>query len=263
MIQTIYIKFGKGFEFFPPIEPDYAEIVIHARGNFSAVEKDEIVKKVEKQILQNKFIKNLYSRSGVVKGEKRSESEDVVGSIKIELVNWEKRPKAQKILQDLKKSTSKFSGLYIEFIEKRDGPPKDKDIEIEIMNNNQEKLINDTSMIYQFLKKKNWVKNLDTDLNIPGIEWELIIDRIKAEKHGVDIELIGNSIQMLTHGLKVTDFMPGDNNEEVDIVIKYEKQFRTLDELDKIMVDGKNGPVSLSLFVDRKPKKKNWQHIKI
>ena len=256
MIQTIYIKFGKGFEFFPPIEPDYAEIVIHARGNFSAEEKDEIVKKVEKQILQNKFIKNLYSRSGVVKGEKRSESEDVVGSIKIELVNWKKRPKAQKILQDLKKSTSKFSGLYIEFIEKRDGPPKDKDIEIEIMNNNQEKLINDTSMIYQFLKKKNWVKNLDTDLNIPGIEWELIIDRIKAEKHGVDIELIGNSIQMLTHGLKVTDFMPGDNNEEVDIVIKYEKKFRTLDELDKIMVDGKNGPVSLSLFVDRKPKRK-------
>ena len=61
---------------------------------------------------------------------------------------------------------------------------------------------------------------------------------------------------MLTHGLKVTDFMPGDNNEEVDIVIKYEKQFRTLDELDKIMVDGKNGPVSLSLFVDRKPKEK-------
>ena len=158
MIQTIYIKFGKGFEFFPPIEPDYAEIVIHARGNFSAVEKDEIVKKVEKQILQNKFIKNLYSRSGVVKGEKRSESEDVVGSIKIELVNWKKRPKAQKILQDLKKSTSKFSGLYIEFIEKRDGPPKDKDIEIEIMNNNQEKLINDTSMIYQFLKKKTGLK---------------------------------------------------------------------------------------------------------
>ena len=49
-IQTIYLKLGKGFEFFPPIEPDYAEIVIHARGNFSALEKDNIVKKVEKEI---------------------------------------------------------------------------------------------------------------------------------------------------------------------------------------------------------------------
>ena len=74
MIQTIYIKFGKGFDF-SPIEPDYAEIVIHARGNFSAVEKDEIVKKVEKQILQNKFIKNLYSRSGVALKVKKEVSQ--------------------------------------------------------------------------------------------------------------------------------------------------------------------------------------------
>ena len=28
---------------------------------------------------------------------------------------------------------------------------------------------------------------------------------------------------MLTHGLKVTDFMPSDSNEEVDIVIRFEK----------------------------------------
>ena len=59
---------------------------------------------------------------------------------------------------------------------------------------------------------------------------------------------------MLTHGLKVTEYMPKDNDEEVDIVIKYEREYRTLDELDKILVvDGKNGPVSLSLFVTRKP----------
>ena len=47
--------------------------------------------------------------------------------------------------------------------------------------------------------------------------------------------------------------MPKDNDEEVDIVIKYEREYRTLDELDKILVEGKNGPVSLSLFVNRKP----------
>ena len=80
-----------------------------------------------------------------------------------------------------------------------DGPPKDKDVEIEILNNNHENLINDTSTLYGLLKNKKWVKNIDTDLNIPGVQWELKIDRIKAEQQGVDIELIGNSIQMLTH----------------------------------------------------------------
>ena len=121
------------------------------------------------------------------------------------------------------------------------------------MNKDEQKLNVDTSLIYQYLKQQNWVKNIDTDLNIPGIEWEVSIDRIKADQYGVDIELIGNAIQMLTHGLKVTEYMPKESDEEVDIVIKYDREYRTLDELDKILIDGKNGPVSLSLFVNRTP----------
>ena len=252
-IQIFYGKFGKGFEFFPPIEPDYAEVVIHARGNFSAIEKDKIVNQIEKEILKNKNIENLYSRSGMVKGDNRDESEDVIGAIKIEFIDWRKRPNANIIIEELKLQTKQFSGIYIEFIKKQDGPPKDKDIEIEIMNNNENQLNIDTAFIYQFLKEKKWVKNIDTDLNIPGIEWEISINRIKADQYGVDIQLIGNAIQMLTHGLKVTEYMPKDSDEEVDIVIKYEREYRTLDELDKILVEGKNGPVSLSLFVNRKP----------
>ena len=252
-IQVFYGKFGKGFEFFPPIEPDYAEVVIHARGNFSAIEKDKIVNQIEKEILKNKNIENMYSRSGMVKGDNRNESEDVIGAIKIEFIDWRKRPNANIIIEELKLQTKQFAGIYIEFIKKQDGPPKDKDIEIEIMNNNENQLNIDTAFIYQFLKEKKWVKNIDTDLNIPGIEWEISINRIKADQYGVDIQLIGNAIQMLTHGLKVTEYMPKDSDEEVDIVIKYEKEYRTLDELDKILVEGKNGPVSLSLFVNRKP----------
>ncbi|MAR63919.1 MAG: hypothetical protein CMP43_02820 [Rickettsiales bacterium] len=253
LIQVFYGKFGKGFEFFPPIEPDYAEIVIHARGNFSAIEKDKIINQIENEVLKNKFIKNIYSRSGLIKGDNRNESDDVIGSIKIEFIDWRIRPNAEVVINQLKDLTKEFSGIYIEFIKKQDGPPKDKDIEIQVLNNNEKQLQIDTANIFQFLKNKNWVKNIDTDLNIPGIEWELIIDRVKADQYGVDIELIGNSIQMLTHGLKVTEYMPKDSDEEIDIVIKYDRKYRTLDELDKILVEGKNGPVSLSLFVTRKP----------
>ena len=66
-IQIFYSKFGKGFEFFPPIEPDYAEVVIHARGNFSRIEKDKIVNQVEKEVLKNKSIENIYSEAVLLK----------------------------------------------------------------------------------------------------------------------------------------------------------------------------------------------------
>ena len=113
------MRYGKGVEYFPPIEPDYAEIVVHARGNYSPIEKDEILKKVENTIIENQYIRNLYSRSGTIKGQKRSESEDIIGSIKVELINWKNRPKANQILNDLKMQTKNFPGIYIEFIEKR------------------------------------------------------------------------------------------------------------------------------------------------
>ena len=243
-------------EYFPPIEPDYAEIVIHARGNFSPIEKDKIVKNVEEEIIKNKFVRNIYSRSGFIKGQKRSESEDVVGSIKIELTNWKNRPKAKDILFELKNKTDNFPGIYIEYIEKKDGPPKDRDVEIKIVNNNIDYLMEDSSKLFSFLKRKSWIKSIDTDIDNPGIEWELIIDRVQADKHGINIQTVGDAIQMLTHGLKVTEFMPSDSDEEIDIVVKYDKKFRTLDELDEILIEGEMGPVSLSLFVDRVPKQK-------
>ena len=254
--QFLYMRYGKGVEYFPPIEPDYAEIVVHARGNYSPIEKDEILKKVEDTIIENQYIRNLYSRSGTIKGQKRSESEDIIGSIKIELINWKNRPKANQILNDLKIQTNNFPGIYIEFIEKKDGPPKDRDVEIKIVNAKLKNLNSDSQNLLNFLKTNSWIKNIDSDINNPGIEWELIIDREQADKHGVDIQTVGDAIQMLTHGLKVTEFMPEDSDEEIDIVVKYDKPFRTLDELDQILIEGKNGAVSLSLFVKRIPKKK-------
>ena len=254
--QFLYMRYGKGVEYFPPIEPDYAEIVVHARGNYSPIEKDEILKKVENTIIENQYIRNLYSRSGTIKGQKRSESEDIIGSIKIELINWKNRPKANQILNDLKIQTKNFPGIYIEFIEKKDGPPKDRDVEIKIVNAKLKNLNSDSQNLLNFLKTNSWIKNIDSDINNPGIEWELIIDREQADKHGVDIQTVGDAIQMLTHGLKVTEFMPEDSDEEIDIVVKYDKPFRTLDELDQILIEGKNGAVSLNLFVKRIPKKK-------
>ncbi len=254
--QFLYLRYGKGVEYFPPIEPDYAEIIVHARGNYSPIEKDKILRKVENKIIENQYIRNLYSRSGTVKGQKRSESEDVIGSIKVELINWKKRPKANQILNDLKIQTKNFPGIYIEFIEKKDGPPKDRDVEIKILNTELKSLNSDSQSLLNFLKQKTWIKNIDSDINNPGIEWELIIDREQADKHGVDIQTVGDAIQMLTHGLKVTEFMPEDSDEEIDIVVKYDKPFRTLDELDQILIEGKKGAVSLSLFVKRIPKKK-------
>ena len=61
----------------------------------------------------------MYSRSGFIKGDKKNESDDVIGSIKVELTDWKKRPSADNILNDLENMTQSFLGINIEFIEKK------------------------------------------------------------------------------------------------------------------------------------------------
>jgi multidrug efflux pump len=46
-----YAKFGNGVEFFPSVEPDYGQVIVHARGNLSLDEKDKAVRQVEKTVL--------------------------------------------------------------------------------------------------------------------------------------------------------------------------------------------------------------------
>ena len=42
-VQTAYGKFGRGVEFFPNVEPDYGQVLVHARGNISLDEKNRLM----------------------------------------------------------------------------------------------------------------------------------------------------------------------------------------------------------------------------
>ena len=47
LVMTAYGTYGKGVEFFPDIEPDTGVVLVHARGNISLAEKDQMVKMME------------------------------------------------------------------------------------------------------------------------------------------------------------------------------------------------------------------------
>jgi len=86
---------------------------------------------------------------------------------------------------------------------------------------------------------------------LPGIEWELQVDRAQASKFGIDISLIGDYVRMVTNGLKVTDYRPDGSDEEVDIVIRHSKEERTLNQLDQVRIETSHGSVPISNFVQR------------
>ena len=64
VVQGAYGKFGRGVEFFPKVEPDYGQVIVHARGNLSLDEKNQLVSEVEQRVLAFKGLKTVYSRIG-------------------------------------------------------------------------------------------------------------------------------------------------------------------------------------------------------
>ena len=77
------------------------------------------------------------------------------------------------------------------------------------------------------------------------------MDRAQAAKFGVDISAIGDMVQLVTEGLKLSDYRPEDADDEVDILVRFPEDYRTLDEMDAIRVNTPNGQVPVSGFVKR------------
>ena len=63
--------------------------------------------------------------------------------------------------------------------------------------------------------------------------------------------LVGNYIQLVTRGLKLTDYRPNDADKQVDIVVRYPESDRSVGQLDDIRIQTEAGLVPIGNFVSR------------
>lgn len=253
-VQVAYGKFGKGVEFFPDIEPEFATILVHARGNLSIYEKDQLVKEVENRIVGMEGLKSVYTRSGDSAQQGSDLAEDVVGQIQLQFEEWHSRKPADEILTDIRENTNDIAGIMVETRKQEDGPTSGKAVQIQLASRFPEKLEGTTKLILSALDELGDFRDIEDSRPLPGIDWELDVDRAQASKFGLNITTIGYYVRMVTNGLEVAEYRPDDSDEEIDIVIRHEKDRRTLDQLDRVRIEtSQGGSVPISSFVSRTP----------
>ena len=255
-VQYTYITKGNGVQFFPDIEPDTAKIYIHARGNLSTEEKAALVYHIEREVLKIDEFKSIYTFVGKLQGGGQNIPKDVIGTIQLEFKDWAKRRPAEVILAEIKSQASKYAGILVTFVELQKGPPTGKPIKLLIKSNNVADLNNATETIRNHLDKIEGLVNIDDDRDLPGIEWQLKVDRAEAAKFEVDVALIGNYVQLITKGLKVTDYRTTDSDEEIDVVIRYPQNHRKLNQYERIQIKTKKGLIPIDNFITWSPKSK-------
>jgi multidrug efflux pump len=248
-----YGKLGRGVEFFPDVEPDYGQVVVHGRGNLSLAEKDNAVRQVEKDVLAAGGLTTVYTRVGEQPRGSSEITEDTIGVIQFEFADWQARPSARVIMDEIRERTRDIPGILVEVTAPRAGPPTGKPIQVQLSALDPDKLPAAARTVAGILSQMPEIRDLDDGLPLPGIDWKMEVDKAEAAKFGANINAVGTGVQLVTNGVKVTEYRPSDTDKSVDIIVRFPEGRRSLDQLDELRIQTPSGYVPIGNFVKRVP----------
>lgn len=246
---VLYGALGHGVEFFPDVDADIGLVDIRARGNLSLLEREQLVQQVEKRIFDMAEIQSIYTAT-FVKAPNDSAA-DTIGRIQIELVNWEHRRTANRILTEIEQRTADIPGIIVETQKKKNGPAAGAPIQLQLTANSREAMIPLLEQVKVIFKADPDLKDVRDDRPLEGVEWQLKINREEATRFGTDIASTGAMIRMITGGQKVGTFQPDFSDDEVEILLRYPTMARNIDQFDSFNLSTPYGLVPVSNFMQR------------
>ncbi|MDX6749792.1 efflux RND transporter permease subunit [Geminicoccaceae bacterium 1502E] len=247
-----YAGLGRGVEFFPSIEPDFAQVQVQARDNLSVWEKDALVREVEERLLGMGELESVYART-IGQGQGRNLAEDVIGVIQLELVDWSQRRPAARIIEEIRTRTAEIPGIHLQVREQQQGPASGKPVQLRLTSRDPALLDDAVATARSLMERIGGFVDVEDNRPLPGVEWELVVDRSKAARYGADVTLLGQAVQLLTVGIPVAEYRPDDADEEVDIRVRFPPGYRTLAQLEQLRVPTARGLVPVGNFVEFRP----------
>jgi multidrug efflux pump len=254
-IVWAYGRYGKGVEFFTGVEPSQTQIQVFARGNYSPAELRDVMLSVQERIYEVGYFKGIVMQSGTGQqlGGDQQTAPDLIGYIFVEMVDRRERELDGFEVEDrYRQAIANLPGARAEVVSLEQGPPVGKEIQIELSGEELEPLFAEAARIRSFLENgMTGLIDIDDTAPVPGIEWEIEVDRARAAMMGASMAEIGTAIQLMTNGVFMGDYRPNDSEEEVDIRIRYPAEYRGIEQMDTIRIATANGPVPISSFVTR------------
>ncbi|MCK8085067.1 efflux RND transporter permease subunit [Vibrio sp. 1CM8B] len=239
-----YSKAGLGAEFFPEVDPPFFNVKVRSHGDLSIQEKDDIMRDIELMMLNHDEFDTVYTRTG---------GDDQIGLISITPVDWQYRRSVKAIIDELKVQTDQYAGVEIEYKFPDAGPPVENDLVIELSARTPEQLNQAAKIVRGWADGNQALTNISDTASKDGIDWKVDIRRDDAARFAADATLVGNTVQFVTNGLKIGDYLPDDSSEEVDILVRYPNDKRDIGRFDQLRVKTPAGLVPITNFAQIVP----------
>ena len=257
MVVTVglFQENNKGVEFFVALEPERAIVHVRGRGNLSVSEKDQLVREVESRVLDVEGLAAVFSFTG--KSSLRSPGgdgpKDAIGQIQVELKPWGQRPSGHAIIAEIERRIADVPGVLTELALQREGPQQGKPIQLRIESNDWDTLLAATGQVEALFQSVEGLVDIDDTRPLPGIDWDLTVDREAAGRFGADMSTIGVLVQLITRGALLDVIRPDDSEDELDIRVRFPSGDRVLSTLDSLRIRTERGLVPLGNFIERTP----------
>jgi multidrug efflux pump len=216
----------------------------------SLKEKDTIVKQVEQRVIGVKGIDSFYTT--IFAHAPNQASADTIGIIRMELSHWKARPAASLIFIELRKKVKDMAGVIVEVRASERGPASGRDIELELSGPDYKELVQAVDPALIYLKSLEGLIDVQDSRPPPGFEWQLKVDREKAAQFGVDLSNVGDTIRLVTNGVKLGEYRPHDAEDEVDIKLRYPVDSRNIDQFEKLRINMGDELIPIASFVEQK-----------
>ncbi len=242
----LYGQFGKGISFFPSVEPDFMQVQVRARDNFSIFERDALVRAVEDRLLGYDEIASIYARSTLNAGQG---DEETIGTLQLELISWDQRRTAEEIGADIRESVADIAGIDVQVQTESGGPTQGKPINLQVTARNPDVQAAAVQKIRDIMDRIGGFSDVTDTRPVPGVEVSILVNRAEAARFGADVSLLGQAVQLLTQGITVADYRPEDVDGSLDIRVRFPREDRSLAELNGLRVPTSSGLVPISNFV--------------
>ncbi len=244
-------------EFFTAEGGQEIYVYARARGNTSTSSDYEIAKMLEKRLAGIEGVKSMFSISGEGASSgggfdgPQTVPLDTVARTFLELQPFEQRRSTYAIEQDVRAVTADMPGVLIDIEVLSEGPPVGKDVSVELTSTNLESLNKAAKTMTAYFENQDGLYAIENTIPLPGIDWQLQVDRAEAGRLGLDIGTIGAAVQFVTEGSLVGVYRPLDSDKEIDIRIRYPDTARDLQQLDNLRIQTSEGALPLSAVVNR------------
>lgn len=249
LFGSLGLVFFINIEAFPEAEGQAVSLNITLPIGTSIDKTRDVVKRFEKYVAEEiEGYNTMFSSVGSSDGAEMVSATNC-GSISIFLPPpSQQKDTPNQIKKKLQKHFSEFAGVQFVFASESMDAFAGSDIDISVKGADLETFKNTCNQILAVLEKNKNLTNIKIDLKTGLPQIEIEIDRKRANSLGVSIEAAATELNNCLAGAVATKYNHKGNEYNV-IVGLQQKDKQSLLDLDKIFVQGTNGPVMLSNFV--------------